>query len=259
MSRLAGKRFWLVGASTGIGRCLALRLAQEGAAIVASARDEVSLAALVVEMKPVRTAKGGHASVPFDVTDGTGAGEAFERTGEIDGVIYCAGAYEPMSARRPDLAALETVVDVNLTGALRVLAACVPAFCGRGSGHVLLIGSLSGYRGLPGAWGYGATKAALIHLAETLRCDLRGSGVTVQICNPGFVATRLTAKNDFGMPFIMTPEEAAERVVRGMAGRRFEVAFPFAMAAALKVLAALPRPLYFALVGRSGATPEELA
>ncbi|MYF69396.1 MAG: SDR family NAD(P)-dependent oxidoreductase [Proteobacteria bacterium] len=252
MSGLAGKRFWLVGASAGIGRALALRLAREGAAVVVSARDGAALATLVDEMAPVRTERCEHAAVRLDVTDRHGAAAAFEAAGEVDGVIYCAGAYEPMSARRPDVDALETMVDVNLTGALRVLAACVPAFCERGSGRILLVGSLAGYRGLPGAWGYGATKAALIHLAENLRCDLRGSGLTVQVCNPGFVATRLTDKNRFRMPFLMTAEAAADRIVRGMARNRFEFAFPFAIATGFGFLTALPRPAYFALLELAG-------
>ncbi len=258
MSGLAGRRFWLIGASAGIGRQLALRLAEEGAAVAASARDGKALEELVAEMAPVRTARGGHAAVRLDVTDPAGASEAFGEVGEVDGVIYCAGAYEPMSARRPDLPALRNIVNVNLTGALIVLAACVPAFCRRGAGRILLVGSLAGYRGLPGAWGYGATKAALIHLAENLRCDLRGSGVGVQVCNPGFVATRLTDKNRFRMPFLLSPEAAAERIVRGMNRNRFEIAFPFAMATAFRLLAALPRPLYFPLLslafGRRGGT-----
>ena len=253
MNRLAGKRFWLVDASAGIGRNLALRLANEGVAVVASARDGAALARVVATMAPVQTASGGHAAVPFDVTDSAGAMQAFGRIGAVDGVIYCAGAYEPMSARRPGLDALEAIVDVNFTGALRVLAACVPAFCRRGSGHIVLLGSLAGYRGLPDAWGYGATKAAVIHLAENLRLDLRGSGVAVQVCNPGFVATRLTDKNSFPMPFIMTPEAAADRIVQGMARHRFEIAFPRIMTAAFKFLAALPRPIYFALVRMAGS------
>ena len=251
MNRLAGKRYWLVGASAGIGRELALQLARKGVAIVASARDGATLARLLGEMTPVETSKGGHAGVSFDVTDRTLTLEAFNKAGRVDGIIYCAGAYEPMSARQPDLDTLETIIDVNLTGALRVLAACLPAFCRRGFGHIVLLGSLSGYRGLPNAWGYGASKSALIHLAENLRCDLHGSGVTVQVCNPGFVATRLTDKNSFRMPLLMTPEKAAEQIIRGMNRGHFEIAFPLAMKVAFKILAGLPRPLYFALLART--------
>ena len=259
MSRLSGKRFWLVGASAGIGRELALCLARKGAAVAVSSRDGAALATLVDEMEAVQTARDGHDPVRLDVTDSAATRAAFERVGEVDGVIYCAGAYEPMSARRPDLEALETIVDVNFVGALRVLSVCVPAFVDRGSGRVVLVGSLAGYVGLPGGWGYGATKAALIHLAENLRCDLQGTGVTVQVCNPGFVATRLTDKNRFPMPFIMTAEAAADRIVRGMARNRFEIAFPFVMAAGLKILAALPRPIYFALLALSGARQRNAA
>ncbi len=248
MNRLAGKRFWLVGASAGIGRCLALRLAREGVAVVASARNGAALAGLLNEIAPVHTTLGGHAAVPFDVCDSAQALEVFSRVGRIDGVIYCAGAYEPMSAHSPDLDALETMVDVNLTGALRTLAVCVPAFLKQGSGHIVLLGSLSGYRGLPSAWGYGATKSALIHLAENLRCDVRKYGIKVQVCNPGFIATRLTEKNSFRMPFLMTPEAAAERIARGMVRGRFEIAFPCAMKVPFRILAAVPRPLYFALL-----------
>ncbi len=252
MNALAGQRFWLIGASVGIGRQLALCLAREGAAVVASSRDHVSLERLVEEMMPVDTIRGGHLALPLDVTDRTSVSKACRQAGESDGVIYCAGAYEPMSAYQPDIVHLETMVDVNFTGALRILATCVPEYRRRGTGHIVLVGSLSGYRGLPSAWGYGATKAALIHLAQNLRCDLRGSGVRVQICNPGFVKTRLTDKNDFKMPFIVTPEEAAKSIVSGMKRRHFEMAFPWPMAVIFKLLAVLPRSFYFALLAIAG-------
>lgn len=256
MNRLAGKRFWLVGASAGIGRALAQALAREGAAVIVSARDEAALARLVAELVPVQTAQGEHAAVPCNVTDRASVQEAFARAGAMDGLIYCAGAYEPMSARAPNVQALEMMADVNFTGALRVLAACLPAFCRRGAGHIVLVGSLSGYRGLPDAWGYGASKAALMHLAENLRCDVRGLGIAVQVCNPGFVATRLTSKNRFPMPFLMRAEAAAERIVRAMKRGRFETAFPFPMMAAFKLLAALPRGLYFGLIRLAAGRPE---
>jgi short-subunit dehydrogenase len=116
--------------------------------------------------------------------------------------------------------------DVNFTGCARVLGAVVPGMVARGRGHVVITGSLSGFRGLPGAIGYGASKAGVMALAESMQADLRGSGILVQVANPGFIRTRLTDKNDFSMPFLMEPAEAAGHMFRHMQTDRFKVSFP---------------------------------
>ena len=240
----AGRTWWVIGASEGLGRALCVALAARGARVVASARGAGRLAALAGECPDTIT------PVPMDVTDAASVALAADRVGLPDGVIYAVGAYEPMCATAwsPDVA--EHMAKVNFTGALRVLARVVPAMARRGSGRVVLIGSLAGFRGLPGAIGYGASKAALIHLAENLRADLHGTGVRVQVVNPGFIRTRLTDKNDFPMPQIMTPEDAAARVLASIRRGRFLASVPDPVAALFTIGRFLPLPLFQALFRR---------
>ncbi len=215
----AGGRWWIVGASEGLGRALATAMAAEGRELVLSARNADRLAELAAAL-PRATA------LPMDVSDDTAVSAAGLQVGAVDGLIYSVGLYEPMAATAWNGPAALAMAEANFMGALRVLGAALPAMIARGHGRVVLIGSLAGFRGLPGAIGYGASKAALMHLAENLRADLRGTGVSVQIINPGFIDTRLTRKNDFRMPFLMTPEAAAGAVMRAMRGGRFSTSFP---------------------------------
>ena len=237
----AGKRYWIVGASEGLGRALALALHGQGAALVLSARNESRLQDLAATLQ----GGAGPAQVlPMDVTDTASVNRAAAALPDFDGIVYAAGTYDPMRAQDWKADAVLAMAETNFTGALRVLAHVVPGFAQRGAGHIVLIGSLAGFRGLPAALGYGASKAGLMHLAENLALDLGRFGVRVQLVNPGFIETRLTAKNTFAMPQIMTAEQAAEHVLRAMLGRRFQTSFPRPFSWLFLLSRLLPHPLY---------------
>ena len=216
----AGKRYWLVGASEGLGRALALQMSKAGAELVVSARNLDRLQDLVGGLP------GKARAVAVDISDSASVRAAAAEVGEIDGLVFLAGVYWPMTAQTWNAEQAEAMVDINFAGAVRVLGAVMPGFAARGRGHVVLTGSLSGFRGLPGAIGYSASKAGLMALGESMHADLRGSGIQVQLANPGFIRTRLTEKNDFSMPFIMEPEAAARVMFDHMSGNRFKRSFP---------------------------------
>ncbi|EER62263.1 short-chain dehydrogenase/reductase SDR [Acidovorax delafieldii 2AN] len=246
-----GKRVWLVGASSGIGRAVAAQLHAQGAQVIVSARQQALLAAFTQEHP-------GSQAVVLDVTDAQAVQQAAARLqaeSPLDLVCYCAGHYTPMRADALALPELLRHQQVNLTGALHVLAAVVPgllasARAGR-SPHLSLVASVAGWRGLPKSLAYGPTKAALINLAETLFLDLRPLGVGVSVVNPGFVDTPLTRQNDFAMPALLSPQQAAQAMLRGWARGDFELHFPRRFTLWLKLLRVLPYRWYFALVRRA--------
>lgn len=238
MSNFDGKTYWIIGASTGLGRALAEVLHREGAQLVLSARSSDRLAEICRALPNTR-------AVPFDVTDLDAVCQAVADVGRVDGLVYNAGTYDQISVADWDTEAALTISDVNYSGALRVLGETVPAFVREGRGDITLIGSLAGYHGLPNAISYGASKAALISLAETMRHDLAGTGVTVRIVNPGFIKTRLTDKNSFRMPMLMTPEDAADRVLRAMSRRRFRTDFPAPFSWVIRLIDYLPDILVY--------------
>ena len=178
------------------------------------------------------------------------AAQAALAHGPLDVVCYCAGHYHPMRATAIDLDDLLRHHDINTVGALHVLAAITPSMVARQQGHISLISSVAGYRGLPNSLAYGPTKAALINLAETLYLDLQPSGIGVSVINPGFVDTPLTAQNDFHMPALITPNQAAQAIVQGWAEGVFEIHFPKSFTRVMKLLRWLPDRLYFATVRR---------
>lgn len=235
----SGKRYWLVGASEGLGAALAKRMSAAGAYLVLSARSEDRLKALAEELP------GPAEVVTVDLADAASVTRAAETVGAVDGVVQLAGVYWPMPATAWDAEHANAMADINFTGAMRLMGACVPAMVARDRGHIVLTGSLSGFRGLPGAIGYSASKAGVMALAESMHCDLRKTGVEVQLVNPGFIRTRLTDKNDFAMPFIMDPDEAAEVMFAHMNTRRFKRSFPTLFSWVFRGSQFLPDWLYY--------------
>ena len=240
---------WITGASSGIGQALALELARRGYRVAASARGADELAEL-----SARAAVGKIAAFPLDVTDHAAVAATVraieERFGPILGAVLCAGTYRPVGAVDFDAREAVRQIDVNLGGVVHALAPLLPAMLGRGEGHIAIVASLTSRFGLPQAGVYGATKAGLVNLAQALRAECRGRGVTVQVVNPGFVRTPLTERNDFAMPFLLPATRAAQIMADGLAGDRFEIAFPWQMSWAMRLLSMLPHSLAFALTSR---------
>lgn len=248
----AGKTVWLVGASTGIGRATASALHEAGARVVVSARGREALDRFVAS-------HGRSDAIALDATDREALRDAAAHItrvhGGIDLAMYCAGTYTAMRATEFDLDVALRHVQVNQVGALYLLDAVLPqlraqAKAGRG-GHLSLVSSVAGFRGLPQSLAYGPTKAALIHLAETLYLDLQPLGLGVSLINPGFVATPLTAQNRFNMPALITPEEAARQILRGWRHGSFEIHFPKRFTFWMHALRHLGYGAYFAAVRRS--------
>lgn len=242
---MTGPRVWIIGASAGIGAALARAWAARGAQLVLSARDASALSALAEEC-------GGAEVVPLDLAQPETLAAACDRLrdGPPFDVIACTAAlYDPGRVADLDPERVEAMVRVNLLGTLAVARLC-PALI-RDGGQLVLFGSVAGYLGLPGGQPYSATKAAINNLAESLAIEL-APRVDVRLVCPGFVATRLTAKNRFTMPAIVTPEAAAAAVLRGLAGRAFEIHFPRRFTLAIKLLRLLPYALSLRLLRRLG-------
>lgn len=243
ISAWTGRRVWLVGASSGIGAALAKELARHGAQLALSARSADKLMALGIEQALL---------LPCDATVAASLAGARQNLlaawGGIDLVVYLAGDYVPMRADAFDLVRAEQVIEVNFNGALRLAATVLPDL--KPGGGIAFVASVAGYRALPKALCYGPGKAALIHFAECLYLDLEAHGIGVWVINPGFVQTRLTDQNDFAMPALMTPEQAAGATLDGFATGNFEIHFPKRFTRVLKLLSLLPYRWYFPLIRR---------
>lgn len=235
---------WITGASSGIGRALALRLARDGRTVIASARSADALAVLARE-------NGNIKAWPLDVTDAAACEEAVAGIEAAHGAIALAvlnaGTHKSTPAADLRAADIRALVDINLMGTVNALAPLLA----RRAQQIAVVASVAGYSGLPTAAGYGATKAALINMCEALKPECDALGIKLQLVNPGFVKTPLTDKNDFPMPFIMEVDDAVDAMVRGLASDRFEIVFPKRFALILKFLRLLPYGLYFPLIRKT--------
>lgn len=241
---------WVTGAGKGIGRALVIELSKLGVDVYASARSDSDLAKLSEDCSIFA---GKVIPCPLDIRDTVKINALFDTYFQDqlpDLFVLNAGTHDPFSAQEFSAERAERLWDVNLNGTARCLEPILKACIGKNTGQIAIMGSIAGYCGLPTAAAYGASKAALINLAESLRLDLIDTNVDLRVINPGFVRTPLTDKNDFTMPALMEPETAAKRVVTGLKSKKFEITFPRRFAWFLKCMSFLPYCVYFPLIHR---------
>lgn len=247
-TNLSPRVTWIVGASSGIGRALADELVLRGDAVVVSARSMAPLLEQAV-IEPQRILP-----IAVDVTDLTSLAQALTQIlmhwGRVDRVILNAADYAPMSLAEFDPALFERLMRINFMGVIHGIEAVRAYFLARGTGQIIITASVAGYRGLPYAAPYGATKAALINMAESLAPEFAAHGVRLRVISPGFVRTPMTAKNSFTMPGIIEPAQAALHIARQLEGSRFELLVPRGFGWLMKLIRVLPYPIFFALTRR---------
>ncbi len=253
MAKAGNKEFpakivWLTGATGGIGQQLARLLAQRGVIVAATARNAGQVEALAAESPSIR-AFPGDVTVPAMMSD---VAAAIERDlGPIDMAILGAGVYAPFDVNRLDLDGFHRTFDVNVKGVANGIAAVLPRMLARRAGRVVVMGSAFGYVGLPGNGAYGASKAALINLAESLRHELEGTGVSVTIVNPSFIDTPLNASYERPKLYVMSPAKAARRIVEGLERGGYEIAFPRKVTEFLRTMRVVPWAIAKRLVRRA--------
>ena len=242
------KTIWITGGSTGIGKALAIKFANEGWNVAISARRENLLKEISETYKDIHY-------FPLDVTDKNKCNEVFNdiknKFNEIDICFFSTGTWNPKKEKDIDVEQIEDVFKVNFFGTVNSIKAVEKYFKDKKSGIITIVSSIAGYRGLPNSTGYGPSKSALNNLTESLYFDFKRFGVRVCLVSPGFIKTPMTDKNDFKMPFLKTPEYAADKIYDGLINKNsFEIHFPKALTIILKIFSFLPSKLYFGLVGR---------
>ena len=242
------KVIWITGASTGIGKALAIKFSQNGWKVAISARREALLNEIASENKNIF-------AFPFDVTDKEKCNSIFNliknKFDNIDLCVFSTGTWDPKKEKEIDIEQIENVMKINFFGTLNCIKSVESYFKTRGYGQISIVSSIAGYRGLPNSTGYGPSKSALNNLAESLYFDFKRHGVRVSLISPGFIKTPMTDKNDFKMPFLKSPEFAAEKIYNGLVNSKsFEIDFPKQLTITLKLLKILPIKLYFKIVER---------
>ena len=242
------KVIWITGASTGIGKALAIKFSQNGWKVAISARREALLNEIASENKNIF-------AFPFDVTDKDKCNSTFNliknKFDNIDLCVFSTGTWDPKKEKEIDVEQIENVMKINFFGTLNCIKSVESYFKTRGYGQISIVSSIAGYRGLPNSTGYGPSKSALNNLAESLYFDFKRHGVRVSLISPGFIKTPMTDKNDFKMPFLKSPEFAAEKIYNGLINSKsFEIDFPKQLTITLKLLKILPIKLYFKIVER---------
>lgn len=246
----------VTGASSGMGRALAVRLAARGETVALLARRTQLLEEVAAR---INASAGRALPVTCDVTDPQAVERSFARIrselGEVDRLIICAGGGTPSFVDRLSSTEVAACMQLNFIGAVHCIEAVLPAMRARGSGHLVAIGSLAGYRGLPTAAAYSASKAALANFMESLRIDLRGSGVDVTLLLPGFVRSKPGNAKKPGKPLRLSLEQATNSMEQAIVKRQARLAFPWLMALALGIMRTLPAALYDRLLQGRGRKP----
>ena len=240
------KTIWITGGSTGIGKALAIRFANEGWNVAISARRENLLKELSDRFENI-------SPFPLDVTDKENCKNIFnqvkEKFGDIDICFFSTGTWDPKKEKDIDVEQIENVFKINFFGTVNSIKVVEEYYKNRNEGTIAIVSSIAGYRGLPNSTGYGPSKSALNNLAESLYFDFGRHNVRVCLVSPGFIKTPMTDKNDFKMPFLKTPEFAADKIYDGLVNKKsFEIHFPKELTLTLKFFSILPYKLYFYLV-----------
>jgi len=243
---MTDKVIWITGASSGIGKALAIKFANEGWKVAISARSENLL-------NEIAEAHSYIFSYPLDVTDSEKCKLVFnnikEKFKNIDISFFSTGIHDPKSEKSLDLNKVRQIMEVNFFGTVNTINAVYKYYKERKSGQISIVSSVAGYRGLPAGGAYCASKSALTNFAESLNFEMKRKNVRVTLVSPGFIKTPMTDQNDFPMPFIKSPEFAAEQIYQGLVKKNsFEIHFPKTFTIIMKILQILPNWIYFRLV-----------